>query len=67
MSKVKKYLIEKDGVQAETTDHNLRALEKRGWTVVEDGSSESGQEPAPVRGESKQPPAASAPATSTKE
>ena len=42
-----------DGVEGRILNESLPAWERNGWTVVDDGSSESGQEPesedAPVQ------------------
>ena len=54
--------IQKDNMTARITKGVLESWTERGWTVVEDGSSESGQEPAPGDGEGD-----SASATETKE
>lgn len=44
-----KYVIKKDTedgtVTAEADDISLEGLKEHGWTVVEDGNSESGQVP----------------------
>lgn len=39
--------IEKDGIRATVMDKSLKVYLRNGWTVVEDGSSETGS-PEPV-------------------
>ena len=47
MPKQKYLTVEKDGAKGQVTEESLATWEKHGWTVVDDGSSEESQEPAP--------------------
>lgn len=50
-NKNKLVTVEKDGQQGEVSPVQLAGLEKHGWTVVDDGNSESGQASAPANHE----------------
>jgi len=45
MAKRREVKISKDNVEASVEPQVVPAYEKRGWTVVDDGSSESGSKP----------------------